>query len=140
MEEEKVENSNLEEVMKDSTLNNPDLTFCEKTTYLDFLLSNAQNEEEADEIKKSINDFLEISKEDETEVIVEEEKKEDEDEVEIEQIDSKSFDDLESDDEEDEDEFDDEDFDTDEDEREDLDDLDDSFEDEGEESDGKLED
>ena len=83
MEEEKVENSNLEEVMKDSTLNNPDLTFCEKTTYLDFLLSNAQTEEEANEIKKTINDFLEISKEEETEVIVEEEN---DDEVEIEKI------------------------------------------------------
>ena len=41
MGEEKVENINLEEIMKDSTLNNPDLTFCEQTTYLDFLLSNA---------------------------------------------------------------------------------------------------
>ena len=119
MEEEKVENSNLEEVMKDSTLNNPELTFCEKTTYLDFLLSNAQTEEEADEIKKSINDFLEISKEDETEVIVEEEK-DDEDEVEIEQI---SSEDLEDEEESEEDEFDDEEFDSDdEDESADLDD------------------
>ena len=98
MEEEKVENSNLEEVMKDSTLNNPELTFCEKTTYLDFLLSNAQNEEEADEIKKTINDFLEISKEDETEVVVEEEKDDADDEVEIEQIDNEDLEDLESDD------------------------------------------
>ena len=48
--------------MKDSTLTNPDLTFCEKTTYLDFLLSNAQTDEEKEEIKKTINDFLEISK------------------------------------------------------------------------------
>ncbi len=86
MEEEKVENSNFEEVMKDSTLNNPDLTFCEKTTYLDFLLTNAQTEEEKDEIKKTINDFLELSKEDETEVVIEEEK-DNEDEVEIEKID-----------------------------------------------------
>ena len=86
MEEEKVENSNLEEIMKDSTLNNPELTFCEKTTYLDFLLSNAQTEEEKNEIKKTINDFLEISKEDETEVVIEEEKEEDDD-VEIEKID-----------------------------------------------------
>ena len=85
MEEEKVENSNLEEVMKDSTLNNPELTFCEKTTYLDFLLSNAQTEEEKDEIKKTINDFLEISKEDETEIVLEEAPQEDDD-VEIEKI------------------------------------------------------
>ena len=85
MDEEKVENSNLEEIMKDSTLNNPELTFCEKTTYLDFLLSNAQTEEEKDEIKKTINDFLEISKEDETEIVLEEAPQEDDD-VEIEKI------------------------------------------------------
>ena len=83
--DEKVENSNLEEIMKDSTLNNPELTFCEKTTYLDFLLSNAQTEEEKDEIKKTINDFLEISKEDETEIVLEEAPLE-EDDVEIEKI------------------------------------------------------
>ena len=85
MDEEKVENSNLEEIMKDSTLNNPELTFCEKTTYLDFLLSNAQTEEEKNEIKKTINDFLEISKEDETEIVLEEAPQEDGD-VEIEKI------------------------------------------------------
>ena len=83
--DEKVENSNLEEIMKDSTLNNPELTFCEKTTYLDFLLSNAQTEEEKEEIKKTINDFLEISKEDETEIVLEEAPIE-EDDVEIEKI------------------------------------------------------
>ena len=87
MDEVKVENSNLEEIMKDSTLNNPELTFCEKTTYLDFLLSNAQTEEEKDEIKKTINDFLEISKEDETEVVIEEDVQDNEDDgVEIEKI------------------------------------------------------
>ena len=85
MDEEKVENSNLEEIMKDSTLNNPELTFCEKTTYLDFLLSNAQTEEEKNEIKKTINDFWEISKEDETEIVLEEAPQEDDD-VEIEKI------------------------------------------------------
>ena len=85
MDEEKVEKNNLDEVMKDSTLNNPELTFCEKTTYLDFLLSNAQTEEEKDEIKKTINEFLEISKEDDTEVVIEEADK-DVDEVEIEKI------------------------------------------------------
>lgn len=83
--DEKVENSNLDEIMKDSTLNNPELTFCEKTTYLDFLLSNAQTEEEKEEIKKTINDFLEISKEDETEIVLEEAPLE-EDDVEIEKI------------------------------------------------------
>ena len=85
MDEEKVEKNNLDEIMKDSTLNNPELTFCEKTTYLDFLLSHAQTEEEKDEIKKTINEFLEISKEDDTEVVIEEADK-DVDEVEIEKI------------------------------------------------------
>ncbi len=112
MDEEKVENSNLEEIMKDSTLNNPELTFCEKTTYLDFLLSNAQTEEEKDEIKKTINDFLEISKEDETEIVLEEAPQEDDD-VEIEKIENIDTQDV----------FDDE-----------------SIDEEGEEIDGELED
>ena len=98
MDEEKVEKNNLDEIMKDSTLNNPELTFCEKTTYLDFLLSNAQTEEEKDEIKKTINEFLEISKEDDTEVVIEEADKE-VDEVEIEKIEEiGSEDDLEEED------------------------------------------
>lgn len=59
------ENSNLEEILKDSTLTNPDLTFCEKTTYLDFLLSNAKNEEEKNKIKEIIEKYLEISKDEE---------------------------------------------------------------------------
>ena len=67
MEEEKVEKNNLDEIMKDSTLLNPELTFCEKTTYLDFLLSNASTEEEKEDIKNTINDFLEIAKEEEEE-------------------------------------------------------------------------
>ena len=82
MEEEK---TILDEVMKDSTLNNPELTFCEKTTYLDFLLSNAQTEEEKEEIKNTISNFLEISKEDDEEE-VDEDNEEAEEEVEIEQV------------------------------------------------------
>lgn len=62
---------NVSEVMKESTLVNPDVTFCEKTTYLDFLLSNAKDEEEANKIKETINDYLDLynyehSEEDET--------------------------------------------------------------------------
>ena len=38
---ENQELENVSEVMKESTLTNPELTFCEKTTYLDFLLSNS---------------------------------------------------------------------------------------------------
>lgn len=41
----------LNAVMKDSTLSNPELTFCEKTTYLDFLLSNAKDDTEKKQIK-----------------------------------------------------------------------------------------
>ena len=50
----------IDEVLKDSTLTNPDLTYCEKTTYLDILLSNAKTEEEKKQIKETINKFLEI--------------------------------------------------------------------------------
>lgn len=59
------ETSNIDEVLKESTFMNPDLTFCEKTTYLDFLLSNAKDEEEEEQIKKIIDNFLEISKDEE---------------------------------------------------------------------------
>lgn len=58
--EEKEELENISKVMKDSTLSNPDLTFCEKTTYLDFLLSNAKDEEEAQQIKETINGYLDL--------------------------------------------------------------------------------
>ncbi len=51
---------NVSEVMKESTLENPELTFCEKTTYLDFLLSNAKDEDEEKKIKETINDYLDI--------------------------------------------------------------------------------
>ncbi len=65
--EEKEELENVSEVLKESTLMNPDLTFCERTTYLDFLLSNAKTDEEKDEIKKIIDNYLEIAKDDNTE-------------------------------------------------------------------------
>ncbi|MDE5888557.1 MAG: hypothetical protein K2H20_00910, partial [Bacilli bacterium] len=58
--EQNEELENVQEVLKDSTLINPDLTFCEKTTYLDFLLSNAKSEEEARQIKETINGYLDL--------------------------------------------------------------------------------
>ncbi len=58
--EQNEELENVQEVLKDSTLINPDLTFCEKTTYLDFLLSNAKSEEEAQQIKETINGYLDL--------------------------------------------------------------------------------
>ncbi len=60
MNENNEELKNVSEVMKESALNNPEITFCEKTTYFDFLLSNAQTDEEKEEIKKTINDYLDI--------------------------------------------------------------------------------
>lgn len=51
---------NISEVVKDSPIDNPEMTFCEKTTYLEFLLSNAKNEEEAEQIKATINDYLDL--------------------------------------------------------------------------------
>lgn len=57
---ENEELENVSEVLKESTLTNPELTFCEKTTYLDFLLSNAKDEEEANKIKETINDYLDL--------------------------------------------------------------------------------
>lgn len=63
MHENNNELDNIEEVMKESTLANPDLTFCEKTTYFDFLLSNAKSEEEKKEIKEIINSYLDIYEE-----------------------------------------------------------------------------
>ena len=58
------QNENLEKVEKvleDSPINNPDVTFCEKTTYLELLLANAKDDEEAQSIKESINSYLDIT-------------------------------------------------------------------------------
>ena len=64
---ENEELENVSEVLKESTLANPELTFCEKTTYLDFLLSNAKDEEEANKIKETINDYLDLYEDDRNE-------------------------------------------------------------------------
>jgi len=58
--EKKEELENISKILQDSTLLNPDLTFCEKTTYLDFLLSNAKTEEEREQIKETINTYLNL--------------------------------------------------------------------------------
>ena len=75
--EEKEELENVSKVMKDSTLSNPDLTFCEKTSYLDFLLSNAKDEEEAQQIKETINDYLDLYDDEEEEDEYDDEEDED---------------------------------------------------------------
>ena len=68
---------NISEVIKDSPIVDPEKTFCEKTTYLEFLLSNAKDEEEAEHIKATINDYLDLydenhDNEDEDEEVTEE--------------------------------------------------------------------
>ena len=49
-----------EEHKEERTLFNPELTFCEGQTYLDFLLSNAKDDEEKEQIKNTINNYLEV--------------------------------------------------------------------------------
>ena len=57
------QNEHIDEVLKNSPLVNPEITFCEQTTYLDFLLSNAETETEKEQIKETVNSFLEITDE-----------------------------------------------------------------------------
>ena len=60
------ENESLEKVEKiieDSPISNPDVTFCENTTYLELLLANAKDEDEAQQIKETINGYLDITEE-----------------------------------------------------------------------------
>ena len=80
MEEKK--NDTLDEILENSTIENPELTFCEQTTYLDFLLSNAQTEEEKEQIKATINNYLEISKDTEEIPVINEDDLEDDDDEE----------------------------------------------------------
>lgn len=64
------ENESLEKVEKiieESPINNPDLTFCENTTYLELLLANAKDDEEKEHIKETINGYLDITEEEQTE-------------------------------------------------------------------------
>lgn len=58
------QNENLdkvEKIIEDSPINNPDVTFCENTTYLELLLANAKDDEEAQQIKETINGYLDIT-------------------------------------------------------------------------------
>ena len=60
------QNENLdkvEKVLEESPINNPDVTFCENTTYLELLLANAKDEEEAQHIKETVNGYLDITDE-----------------------------------------------------------------------------
>ena len=67
------------ETTEEIVTENIEKTFCEQTTYLEFLLSNAKDEEEAEHIKATINDYLGLYDEELAEEDVE---SSDEDEVE----------------------------------------------------------
>lgn len=69
------DNEVQEEITDNIPKIDPEKTFCEQTTYLEFLLSNAKDDEEAEHIKATINDYLDLYNEnhDEDEEITEEE-------------------------------------------------------------------
>ena len=67
------EEENQEEVVESNPKIDTEKTFCEQTTYLEFLLSNAKDEEEAEHIKATINDYLDLYDEHHDEEIDEEE-------------------------------------------------------------------
>ena len=54
------DNETQEETTENIPKIDPEKTFCEQTTYLEFLLSNAKSEEEAEQIKATINDYLDL--------------------------------------------------------------------------------
>ena len=76
--EDVIEESEVE-TTEEIVTENIEKTFCEQTTYLEFLLSNAKDEEEAEHIKATINDYLGLYDEELAEEDVE---SSDEDEVE----------------------------------------------------------
>lgn len=58
------ENSLVEEQKEERNIFNPETTFCEGQTYLDFLLANAKDDEEKAHIEDTINNYLETVEED----------------------------------------------------------------------------
>ena len=70
-----VNENSLEEVKEERTLFNPETTFCEGQTYLEFLLSNAKDDEEKAQIENTINSYLDTVEEN----IEDEENEKDED-------------------------------------------------------------
>lgn len=69
------EDSLVEEQKEERNIFNPETTFCEGQTYLDFLLANAKDDEEKAHIEDTINNYLETVEE--TEDYDENEKDED---------------------------------------------------------------
>ena len=70
----------VEKIIEDSPISNPDVTFCENTTYLELLLANAKDDEEAQHIKETVNGYLDITDETPQEDSSLEEDEKDEDE------------------------------------------------------------
>ena len=61
LQEVEIQDEESKEEVKDNIPKlDPEKTFCEQTTYLEFLLSNAKDEEEAEHIKATISDYLDI--------------------------------------------------------------------------------
>lgn len=59
------EKEEIEKILKDATINEAELSDNEKTAYQDYLLANAKNQKEEEQIKETINNFLEIYEEQE---------------------------------------------------------------------------
>lgn len=61
MQEVEIQDNEVQEETTDNIPKiDPEKTFCEQTTYLEFLLSNAKDDEEAEHIKATINDYLDL--------------------------------------------------------------------------------
>lgn len=59
------EQTDLEKTNEMTPQDEAEQTFCEETTYLDYLLSNAKDDTEKEHIKETINNYLDnISSED----------------------------------------------------------------------------
>lgn len=63
------ENALIEDIKEERNIFNPETTFCEGQTYLDFLLSNAKDDEEKAKIEDTINNYLETVDVDDAETV-----------------------------------------------------------------------
>lgn len=55
-----LELNNEDSQKEERSLFNPETTFCEGQTYLDFLMANAKDDEEKAKIEDTINNYLEV--------------------------------------------------------------------------------
>ena len=55
-----LELKNEDSQKEERSLFNPETTFCEGQTYLDFLMANAKDDEEKAKIEDTINNYLEV--------------------------------------------------------------------------------